>query len=393
MTQRLTHIRRVAALIAALALLFPLLPLGAAAAQSHRDAPNNACGPETPPAPFLDRQEIDEVHRRNVDCIAALGIAEGTPAEGGSLYQPERPVLRDQMASFIARSLEAAGHELPAPSDQGFDDIAGNEHEDRINQLAEIGVVEGRTADRYAPDQGVRRGQMASFVMRAASWAHGDTYTPVDGPYFTDTGSTVHAPNIRSAYELWVVSGRTTSLYAPDAVVLRGAMGSFLSRLVDLIHPENFQTSNQTYIVAPQEAITADAGEPFEFSVGARYDGEPFTGPVDIVLFPCTNADATDSPVTFADTNDDGLADDFASTAGDQAYISQVNGEPTGGRVLHVSDAMPGADGILRFTLIAGPGPDCAVVVVFDPRVPDGMRLDAGQRPAGPFGVGQITWQ
>lgn len=377
---------------AAIALVIPLLPLGSAAG-AHRDAPNNACDEDTPPAAFVDRSQIDEVHRRNVDCIAALGVTQGRQTPTGLAYQPETPVDRDQMASFVARSLEAAGHELPAPSDQGFQDIEGNTHEDRINQLAEIGVVEGRSPDRYVPDGSVRRDQMASYLIRAAEWAHETDYAPVATDHFGDvTDANTHVDAIGAAYELWVTSGRSAESYAPAAVVEREAMGSFLSRFVDLIHPENYQTSNQTYIVAPQEAVAMDAGEPMELSVGARYDGEPFTGPVDIVLFPCGNFDPTNSPVTFADLDGNGLADDFASTANRQVYISQVNGQPTGGPELHVRNVGPDADGVLEFTVVA-PSFDCANIVVYTPRVNDGLRLDAGDRPAGPFGVGQVTWQ
>ena len=375
----------------AIALLLPLLPLGATAG-AHRDAPNNACGSETPPATFVDRAEIDEVHRANVDCIASLGVAEGRSGPAGVEYDPEAPVRRDQMASFVARSLEAASHELPPPSDQGFDDIEGNTHEDRINQLAEIGVVEGRTANRYDPDDPVRRDQMAAYLMRAASWAHDHEYAPVVGPHFADISDSVHAPDIDVAYEMWVVSGRTAGAYAPAETVEREAMGSFLARFIDLVHPANFQTSNQTHIVAPQEAITADAGDPVEYRVGARYDGEPFTGPVDVVLFPCTVAEPTDSPVVFVDADDNGVADGFASTVGQQAYISRINGEPTGGPERHVRDVGPDADRVLDITVVA-PSADCAVVVVYDPRVEDQLRLDAGERPAGPFGVGKVTWQ
>jgi hypothetical protein len=393
----MTHGHRTPILVtvaASVALVLALLPF-ATAAHAHRDAPNNACDENTPAAVFDDRDEAAEVHRRNLDCVAALGIAQGRPAaDGGRQYDPREAVLRDQMASFVARMLEAAGHDLPAVQDQGFVDTAGNEHEDRINQLAAAGIVQGRTDNRYSPHEPVRRDQMASFVMRAASYAHDARYTPVAGPYFADTANSVHRPNIRAAFEMWVVSGRSTQEYAPHDEVRRDEMASFLARLIDLIHPDQWRNSNQSFIVAPQEAVTRPAGDPQEMSVGARYDGRPFTGPVDIALLPCGNADPTASPVTFADRDANGLADGFASTAQDQAYISQVNGQPTGGRALHVRDATPASDGVLRFTVVAGPGADCAVVAVFVSRaIDDGLRLDAGRRPATAFGVGEVTWR
>lgn len=71
-----------------------------------------------------------------------------------------------------------------------------------------------------------------------------------------------------------------------------------------------------------------------------------------------------------------------------------VNGEPTMAQETYWRDARPADDGILRFNVIAGTAPDCTVVVVFTDRDPDDeLRLDAGQRPANPFGVGQASWQ
>ena len=141
---------------------------GSASAESFID-PADPCLGDPPPAPFSDRAAIPEVHRLNVDCAASNDITRG---QSGGQFNPGGLVSRAQMASFIVRTLEAGGYDLPAPSDQGFTDIGGSTHEDNINILAELGITLGVTATRYVPDAPVRRDQMASFLVRAAEYAY-----------------------------------------------------------------------------------------------------------------------------------------------------------------------------------------------------------------------------
>ena len=64
-------------------------------------------------------------------------------------------------------SMGAALARLPAPSDQGFTDIEGSPHEDAINQLAEVGILNGKTPTEFAPNDPATRGQAASMLARA----------------------------------------------------------------------------------------------------------------------------------------------------------------------------------------------------------------------------------
>lgn len=397
-----SHLRTLAVSTA----LLTVLPLTAAAEghqfENYREAPNNACDTDTPPATFADRETVSEAHRRNVDCVAAHDIAAGRNGQ----YHPDERVTRGQMASFVARTLEAAGdRDLPAEPADHFADDDGTEHEDRIDQLAEIGVVEGRSEDRYEPNAYVTRAQMAAFILRAGSWNHTGAvgaYGPVgDDAYFLDIEGSVHADAIRAGYELWLYEGREPGEYHPGDDVRRAAMATFLTRLLDLIHPDAYRTNNQTYMMSPMEERTEPAGEPIEFSVDrsrANYEttpaGETVAGPVQqslhIALFPCENVD-TDIPATFSDIDADRLADGIASSDTGAAYISRVNGEPTGGDEPMVRNVTP-QDGSITFTVVS-PSADCTVPVAFDDRAPtDELLLDVGQRPANAYGFVLARW-
>ena len=392
-------------LTSAVVLSMLLVPTSAGAVEeftNYREVPNNACDLDTPVADFPDRDHAPETHRRSIDCVTDHGIAQGRDGE----YHPRERVTRDQMASFIARTLEGAGdRDLPEDTDDHFVDTEGSVHEDRINQLAEVGIIAGRDADRYAPREYVTRAQMASLLLRAASWNHTgsfDSYQPAgDEDYFTDIGGT-HADNIRTGYELWLYEGRAPGEFAPQGDVRRDAMATFLTRMFDFVHPDIAGTNNQTYQVAPMEPQAAATGEPIEFSVtGSRAeytdDAEPAPGPVrqalHVALFPCANVD-TELPATFAETQFDWVADGIGTTDNSHAYINEINGEPVeGGTTLERN--VPPEDGEIDFTVISPTDqPDCTVAVVFDDRGPvDELRLDLGERPANAFGFGVASWE
>ncbi len=403
MTRRLHHWP----LAGALALTVALVPATTGAVEgftNYREVPNNACGLDTPTAEFTDRNEATAVHQRSIDCVADQGIASGREGR----YHPGEPVTRGQMASFIAQTLETAGdRSLPEDPDARFEDTADSVHEHRIDQLAEIGVVAGRTAEHYAPDEEVSRAQMASFLVRAASWNHTggvEAYTPVgEEAVFLDIEGGTHADAIRAGYELWLFEGRAPGEYAPHRAVHRDTMATFLTRLLDLTHPGMYESSNQTYVMSPMEPMTAPAGEPIEFSVDrsrAAYTNgaEPIPGPVrqalHIALFPCDNVTTDQLPVTFTDAAGDGVADDIGRSDAGQAYISEVNGEPVEGRA-HLVRNQPPEDGRITFTLVSPTDQaDCTVAVAFDDRTPlDELRLDAGNRPANAFGFVEARWE
>lgn len=149
--------------------------------------------------------------------------------------------------------------------------------------------------------------------------------------------------------------------------------------------------TGQTFAVAPMQPLTADPGEALDFSVTRRYDEEPFTGPVDIVLFPCENAEITGAaPDRFADADGDGAADGFASTDTGQARIATVNGEDIPDQAV-VGAVGPDDDGTLDLRL-ASQAEDCTVVVVVNGDDDGEFDVDADGHPVEPYGVGRASW-
>jgi len=106
------------------------------------------------------------VHEGNVEAIAAAGITYGCNPPVNDRYCPESGVTRGQMAAFLVRALGL--------SDDGggnsFVDDDGSVFEVDIAKLAAAGITYGcnpPTNDQYCPDDPVKRDQMASFLARA----------------------------------------------------------------------------------------------------------------------------------------------------------------------------------------------------------------------------------
>lgn len=189
---------------------------------------------EVDPAPFTDRDAIPAAHRGNVDCASHHGIVQGFADD---TYRPGLEVRRDQMATFVAETLQAAGVPLAPPNDDRFDDVSPDSpHFEAINQLAEAGVVrggpQGLPRDSYGPALTVRRDQMASFLVRAVEAVTGEELRS-DTRRFDDVGpGNAHFATVNGAAEHGLTRGVTEDTFRPDAAVSRAQTASFAVRLM-----------------------------------------------------------------------------------------------------------------------------------------------------------------
>jgi hypothetical protein len=104
--------------------------------------------------------DAGSVHEASINALAAAGITRGC-APGR--YCPSGTVTREQMASFLSRTLE-----LTAGTDSNaFDDDNGRMFEADTNRVAYEGVTSGCGERRFCPTGVVTRGQMAAFLHRA----------------------------------------------------------------------------------------------------------------------------------------------------------------------------------------------------------------------------------
>jgi beta-xylosidase len=118
------------------------------------------------PAPRRDHFPDDDasVHQDAVNRLAEAGLVQGG---SDGRYRPDAVVTREQMASFLVRTAEhRTGRRLAATQDW-FGDDEGSAHAAAINAAAGAGIAGGTGGGTYSPRAAVRRDQMATFLARS----------------------------------------------------------------------------------------------------------------------------------------------------------------------------------------------------------------------------------
>lgn len=226
------------------------------------DGQGGWCPVEPEEAGFDDEDDVPAAHTESVDCAAFFSIALGY---SDATYRPETPVLRGQMASFVARTLKAGDVSLPSAGEADrFSDVAAhNPHAEDIGRLRAAGVVLGGPAglgsNEYGPGLPVRRDQMASYLVRAAEYAYDEDFAS-HTQYFPDVPPrNVHFENVNFGVENDTILGFDAGLFEEDHFdepfrprrkTRRDQMASFVTRLL-------------RFLTAPVEvAVTGHAPEP-----------------------------------------------------------------------------------------------------------------------------------
>ena len=102
-------------------------------------------------------------HQEAIDALAAAGVVSG---RGDGTFQPGGVVTREQMASFLVRAYERASGEVMTTTGDWFPDDASSVHQGAIDRAASAGIAGGRADGTFGPTLAVARDQMASFLAR-----------------------------------------------------------------------------------------------------------------------------------------------------------------------------------------------------------------------------------
>jgi hypothetical protein len=177
-------------------------------------------GGDVEPTPDIPFEDIANPFINDILWAYENGITAGCSTDP-PLFCPNNPVLRDQMATFLDRTLN-----LPATSEDFFTDDEGNVHEGAINRLAAAGITGGCAPGRFCPSGRVARDQMASFLVRAFELPASPTN------FFTDDNSNIHENDINALAASGITGGCGPGRYCPSQVVTRAQMTAFLHRAV-----------------------------------------------------------------------------------------------------------------------------------------------------------------
>ena len=177
--------------------------------------------------PFTD-VPAGSTHAPSIACASWWGLVKG---RGPGTFEPLMAMTRAQAASTVAGVLRAAGVPYAPSGTDHFGDDEGSVHEERLNWLADLGLLRGTGQGEVRPDEGLTRAQMASLLVGARQHVSGPLPTAPDA--FADDDGSVHEANVDKAVAAGLVRGLSASRFGPDGTVRREQMASFVVNLLD----------------------------------------------------------------------------------------------------------------------------------------------------------------
>jgi hypothetical protein len=133
---------------------------------------------------FVD--DDDSPHEANIDALATAGITNGCNPPDNTMFCPDRPVTRGEMAAFVVRGF---GYPVPDGADT-FTDDDYSIFESQIEALAAAGITSGCGTDLYCPERPIKRKNLAVFLVRSLGLVPD---VPPVRPYLIGEFTTYHA--------------------------------------------------------------------------------------------------------------------------------------------------------------------------------------------------------
>lgn len=169
----------------------------------------------------------NHVFHDDISWLAESGVTRGCNPPASTMFCPDDPVTRGQMAAFLVRALD-----LPAGNARFSDTAGGHVFADDIGALASAGITRGCNPpanDRFCPDEVVTRGQMAAFLVRALKLQAAEAF-------FADTIGTTFEADVAALADVGVTRGCDPPAnydFCPDEPVTRAQMAAFLMRALE----------------------------------------------------------------------------------------------------------------------------------------------------------------
>ena len=174
----------------------------------------------TPSTGFTDVKTTDYFFNA-VDWAVKNNITNGLTS---TTFGPDVTCTRAQTVTFLWR---AAGSPAPKTANNPFTDVKVSDYYyNAVLWAVENGITNGASATTFAPDATVERGQVVTFLWRAAdklaSQADNHFTDLKDGAYYTDA--------VLWAVEKGITTGTSATTFAPEAGCTRGQIVTFLYR-------------------------------------------------------------------------------------------------------------------------------------------------------------------
>ncbi len=148
-----------------------------------------------------------------------------TNGTSANLFSPEKSCTRGQVVTFLWR---AAGSPEPQTKDNPFTDVKENAYYYKaVLWAVENGITTGTGKGKFSPDNTCTRGQVATFLWRA----QGEPAPANESNPFSDVGAKMYYYKaVLWAVEQGITTGTGKGKFSPDNTCTRGQIVTFLYR-------------------------------------------------------------------------------------------------------------------------------------------------------------------
>lgn len=151
-------------------------------------------------------EAVKDLAERNV----VGGYRDGT-------FKPGNSITRGQAAAMIAKMTGLDTSHVKNPK---YKDVSTeNGYYKAIAAMTEQGIIGGYGDGRFGPNDPIKRGQMASILVKAFDLPREPVY---NHPFKDIRNSDSHADNILAIYALGITTGTSETMFSPNAPITRG---------------------------------------------------------------------------------------------------------------------------------------------------------------------------
>ena len=144
-------------------------------------------------------------------------------------FAPEATTTRAMIVSMLAR-MEG----VTSAADAGFADVAADDwYATAVNWAAANGIVNGISADTFAPNDPITREQLAAMLMNYAQWKGQDVSARADLSDYTDQPSTWAEDVVSWAVAEGLLNGVTDDQLQPQGQATRAQVAAILERFLE----------------------------------------------------------------------------------------------------------------------------------------------------------------
>lgn len=181
--------------------------------------------------------------------LAERNIIGGYP---DGTFKPGNSITRGQAAAIIAKLIKLDTEDVEDP---GFKDVTKeNGYYKAIAAMAEKGIISGYGDGRFGPNDPIKRGQMASILVKAFDLPRYGFYD-IKNPFKDVVEYESHGSSILIIFRLGITTGTSPDKFSPNAPITRGQAAKMIKATEDgnptmvTFNASDFGWDNLGYVV------------------------------------------------------------------------------------------------------------------------------------------------